>query len=329
MKRMKAAVCLTIIGAGLPWLAAETPAQTAWKQFRGMCDASAVEMLDDDRFVTANDEDNVLRVYSRNQPGFPVQNLDFSAFYRLPKRSQEIDLEGSARLGDRIYWISSHGANAKGKFQASRHRFFATQVVTNAGTVALQPIGQLYATLLSDLIREPALGAFKLAAAAQKPPKAPNALNIEGLAATPEGHLLIAFRNPVPEGKALLVPLLNPADVTAGRRPVFGKPTRLDLGGFGIRSITSDANGYLIVAGPYDSEGASRLYHWDGSSAAPSSLSPRRLAGNPEGIAVLNSDGKRTLFVLNDDGSKKVGKKDCKKTKDAALRTFRTYEIAL
>jgi hypothetical protein len=34
----------------------------------------------------------------------------------------------------------------------------------------------------------------------------PGGLNIEGLAATPDGQLLIGFRNPLSEGKALLLP---------------------------------------------------------------------------------------------------------------------------
>src|SRR5688500_17975615 len=60
-------------------------AEPEWKFFRGMCDASALEMLNDDLFVAANDEDNVLRVFSRSQPGFAVQTLDFSSYYRLAK----------------------------------------------------------------------------------------------------------------------------------------------------------------------------------------------------------------------------------------------------
>src|SRR5688572_12743392 len=102
-----------------------------WSHYRGMCDASAVEFLTDDLFVAGNDEDNVLRIYSRRAEGLPVQTLDFSSFYRLQKKKAEIDLEGSARIGNRLYWISSHGANTKGKPQPSRHRFFAVQVVTN------------------------------------------------------------------------------------------------------------------------------------------------------------------------------------------------------
>ena len=46
--------------------------------YRGLCDASAVEALDANRFVVANDEDNVLRVYDRARGGLPVLSFPFA-----------------------------------------------------------------------------------------------------------------------------------------------------------------------------------------------------------------------------------------------------------
>jgi hypothetical protein len=303
-------------------------AAVSWKHFRGMCDASAMEMLTDDLFVAANDEDNVLRVYSRAQEGFPVQNLDFTGFFGLSKRKQEIDFEGAARVGNRIYWISSHGANAKGKFEPSRHRLFATELMTSNGVPRLRPVGRLFPGLVRALMSEPAFASFHFGAASQKPPKDPGALNIEGLAATPEGHLLIGFRNPIPGGKALIIPLVNPAEVTAGKSPRFGKHRLLDLKGFGIRSITPHGKGYLIVAGPYQGDERSQLYEWDGGSN-PEQITPRGLAGNPEAISIVNGPTGEILFVVSDDGTRKIGGKDCKKLKDWALKAFRGYELPL
>jgi hypothetical protein len=328
MSVMNIALIIALVSIAVSNAFAQEP-ELKWSHYRGMCDASAVEFLTDDLFVTGNDEDNVLRIYSRSAGGLPAQTLDFSPFYRLQKKKAEIDLEGSAKLGDAVYWISSHGANAKGKLQPSRHRFFAMQVVTNGSRPGLKPVGMLYTGLLRDLISEPSLASLNLAAAARKPPKARDALNIEGLAATPEGHLLIGFRNPIPQGKALILPLLNPQEVTAGRRARFGGPVMLDLGGLGVRSMVSVEDGYLIVAGSFDSQGRSTLYHWDGGTGKPRLLTATGLPGNPEALAVVEHGGERSLFVLNDDGTRQIGGEDCKRLKDVMLRTFRAYTMPM
>jgi hypothetical protein len=53
-----------------------------------------------------------------------------------------------------------------------------------------------------------------LAQAAGQSPEAACGLNIEGLAATAGAALLIGFRNPLDQGRALLLPLLNPSGRT-------------------------------------------------------------------------------------------------------------------
>ena len=65
--------------------------------------------------------------------------------------------------------------------------------------------------------------------------EAEGGFNIEGLASTPEGALLIGLRNPLRHGRALLVPLLNPDEVIEGGRARFGAPVELDLQQRGIR----------------------------------------------------------------------------------------------
>lgn len=305
-------------------------AQVEWLNFGGMCDASAMEMLSDDLFVVGNDEDNVLRVYSRTQQGFPVQIVDFSSAFAIKKKkTPEMDLEAAARIGDRIYWISSHGANAKGKVQPSRHRLFATEVFTTNGISRLRVVGRLYSDFVRDLAAEPSVAPLNLFAASRKAPKSPGALNIEGLSPTPEGHLLVGFRNPIPARKALVVRVENPQNVIAGEKPKFGAPRFIDLGGFGIRSISPYRDGYLIVAGPFDTEGGpSRLHFWNGMGEKTEVL-PVQLLGNPEGIAVIRHQSADSLFVISDDGALEVGGSPCKKLKDNSLKSFRAYQIKI
>jgi hypothetical protein len=296
--------------------------------FRGMCDASAVAALDEEFFVVADDEDNSLRVYSRANPGLPQQIKNLSVFLGMGRHESEADLEGAARSGDRIYWISSHGANANGKVQINRHQFFATTGSVKDGRIELEPIGRPYSKLLQDLSRIPELVRFNLGAAAERPPKSSGALNIEGLSSTPEGHLLIGFRNPIPQSKALLVPLLNPADLIAGRPGRFGSSILLELDGLGIRSIEYREGRYLIIAGSHDGDGPSRLYEWGGGAGKPRLVEQPELSRiNPEAITFFAQGGTERLWVISDDGSLKVGGVECKRLKDPNQKFFRAISI--
>jgi hypothetical protein len=78
------------------------------------------------------------------------------------------------------------------------------------------------------------------------------------------GSALIGFRSPIPNGRALVVPLWNPLEVTRGGRARLGEPMLLDLGGRGLRSLSTWRGRYLIVAGEPASGGPSTLYEWDG-----------------------------------------------------------------
>lgn len=297
--------------------------------YTGMCDASAVEALGNDYFAVADDEETVIRVYSRREGGRAAYALNVAPFLGLPRRAAEVDLEGAARLGERIYWISSHGRNAEGREQPSRCRFFATTGSISNGVIDLRPVGRPYENLLRDLIQDPGLARFDLGAAAQRMPKAPDALNIEGLCATPEGHLLIGFRNPIPGKLALIVPLLNPAEVVDGKqRARFGEPRLLDLGGLGIRSLAHRHERYWIVAGSYDGEMLSGLYEWHGGADKPRPHGFPELAGlNPEAITFFSDPEGDRLLVVSDDGTTKIGGKDCKRLKDSRLKRFRAVSI--
>lgn len=299
--------------------------------YTGLCDASAAVSLDNEFFVVADDEQSVLRVYSRQQSQHPVHALNVAPFLGLPRRAAEIDLEGAARLGDRIYWISSHGCNAAGQEQPSRRRLFATTGSVSNGAIDLRPVGRPYGRLLDDLIRDSRLAGFDLAAASRRMPKAPGALNIEGLCATPEGHLLIGFRNPIPAGQALIVPLLNPAAVIdQGATARFGEPILLPLGGLGIRSIAYRQDRYWLVAGSSDGERNSQLYQWRGGADIPTPLTfPETANLNPEAITFFaDAEGDR-LWVASDDGTLPIGGVECKRLKDPRLKRFRTVSIAL
>src|SRR6185436_4814695 len=245
-----ASVCVALNAAPAPDSQAPTLTSTQ-TFFVGMCDASAAVAINNDLFAVANDEDNALRIYNSASGGLPLFARDLSRILKVDPKKPETDLEGACWLGDQIYWISSHGRNKEGEFRASRHRFFATKVEEKNGQFQLVPVGRIYVRLLSDFLADPRLGEFHLDRASRLPPKTAGALNIEGLCATPDHRLLIAFRNPIPQGRALIVPLLNPAEVINGKLARLGDPLLLDLGGRGIRDIAWWHNRYLILGGAY------------------------------------------------------------------------------
>ena len=294
-----------------------------------MADASAAEWLGDGLLVVGNDEDNTLRVFGLGG-GAPVASWDVSPGMGLAKKAPEMDIEGSAKIGNTVYWITSHAPNKEGKPRPNRKRFFATCITVTNGIPSFKQVGQPVATLVSDLSRDPRYAAFGLAAAALRPPKTPGSLNIEALCDTPEGGLLIGFRSPNPQNRALLAPLLNPADVISGQPPRFGDPRLLDLGGSGIRAMIRTGDGYLIMSGSPFSGGSPELFRWDGR-AAPHAEPLRGLPADatPEGLVAIEQSGQRTLLVISDDGTRLIDGVPDKTLADPACRTFRGFRISL
>ena len=88
------------------------------------------------------------------------------------------------------------------------------------------------------MVKDPALVPFDLGKAATLGPKEEGGLNIESLAAD-GGKLWIGFRNPIgKDGKALMVPLLNPKGVIEkDGKARLGEPITLNLGGLGFRDM--------------------------------------------------------------------------------------------
>jgi hypothetical protein len=298
--------------------------------FRGMCDASGAVALDAQRFAVADDEDNVLRVYDAACPGDPVSAVDLSAALGLlgKKHPREADIEAATRIGERALWLSSHGRSSQGKARPERFRFFATNAPRHGEPLRL--VGEPYAGLLADMLGAPSLARFELARAAELPPKSPGGLNIEGLAAAQSGgEVWIGFRNPVPEGRALLVNLQNPLDVLLARaKPRFGAPATLDLDGLGVRAIALRGGRYLIAAGPPAAGGGKRsqLYSWDGTGA-PSPLPADLSDFNPE--AIVGFEQREQLLLLSDDGELSIGGERCKDRVDPARREFRGRWLTL
>jgi hypothetical protein len=298
--------------------------------FTGMCDASGAVELTERTFAVADDEDNVIRTYDVELGGAPLSAVDISPSLALPvkgskkpnakpKPPPETDLEAATRIGDRAYWITSHARKRSGKSAPERLRFFATSAPSDGSLLAV--VGKPYERLLDDLLADPRLERFGLARAAALAPTEPGGFNIEGMTARSEGGVWLGLRNPMPDGKAMIVPLLNPEELVSGGRASFGDPLTVDLEGLAVRAMTWWRKRYVIAAGNSGDGGSPRLFTWDGKSDARPIRAVDLRAFNPEGF--FTPDARERIFVLSDDGTVPIDGVPCKKLDDQAQKRFR------
>jgi hypothetical protein len=155
------------------------------------------------------------------------------------------------------------------------------------------------------------------AAAAIRDVKAGGGLNIEALEVSPDQeHLLIGFRSPLLEGRAIIASVENPGAMFAIDEPPRVSTTliTLDLGGHGIRGMSwlPDPGGFLVISGPVAREQVQfHVWFWWGLPDEP----PRRVSvsGLPgfehaEGISPAIIDGRPHIIMVSDDGSRKDGR---------------------
>ncbi|WP_313887609.1 DUF3616 domain-containing protein [Nodosilinea sp. LEGE 07088] len=118
----------------------------------------------------------------------------------------------------------------------------------------------------------------------------------------------MGFRNPVPQGKAILLPLKSPQELLEKEnlRAVFGEPIELDLNGLGIRSIDcwEDKNLYIIIAGAYDGGDQFSLYQWSGLDERPQRIEIPDMPPDfrPESVLFYPNQPNR-FQILSDDGT--------------------------
>ncbi len=280
----------------------------------GTADASTAQMIDNNLMLVGDDENQALRMYDRNNSGLPVNSFNFTTSLGLTDISggnpREVDIEASAKVGNRIYWMGSHSNSSGGGNRPNRSRFFATDITGTGNATTLSYIGR-YDNLKSDLLAWDAnnghglganfLGLTASAATGKAPEIADGSgFNIEGFEIAPNNTTAyICFRAPLQttstRTKALIIPLTNFANLVSGNptstTATFGTPIQLDLGGRAIREIKKNAAGeYLIIAGPND--GATGI--------APKDFRFYTWTGNPTDSPILRS---ANLTALNSNGS--------------------------
>ncbi len=293
--------------------------------FSGASDASAAVEIDANIFIVADDENNILRSYHLNSPGIAEAKYDLTSFLSVDLKHPETDIEGAARIGDRIYWITSHGRNKDGKMRSSRYRFFATDIMCKEGQIEIKPIGSACMTLANQLVAAEFAGELGLDKATRfddlgmskkkfkKLAPKEKGLNIEGLCASADGSkMYLGLRNPQHKDKksgidmAIVIPLENASQIVEkGRAAIFGKPLLWNLQGRGVRSMEYSAyhKVYYIIAGPHNGRKDFAIYQWSGKTDSQPKLLREITAKDftPEVITPVG-DGSQ-LLLLSDDGS--------------------------
>ena len=304
------------------------------------CDGSLGVMLDATHFLDGNDEEQGLRVYTRGANAAPLKTIDISSKIGV-STSDEVDLEDAARVGNRIYGVSSHGRDKNGNLERPRYRFFGLDLSGSVPNISLAAAGYT-STLLDDMLvssnwvtpNTSVIATLNIAANlgdstdANLAPKV-NGTNIEGLAWVPTAQrpkqLILGFRNPSQSNAAILVSLLNADAVLGGSKPSFGEAILLDLGGLRVRAMTWSPlhHAVLMLAGPKDGGGPFRFYKWSGAPAdaavAVQDITNAPTDSGPEAIVVY--DNTRDVQVLFDQGDHLISGTICK-DKSASSQFF-------
>ncbi len=140
-------------------------------------------------------------------------------------------------------------------------------------------------------------------------------LSIEGLTFDPAGkRLLVGFRQPVFDGKAIIMVIENPQAIFEDNAAlkIRDKPVLLDLDGAGILSISYDPylQGYLISSelNGKNKENHSQIWYWNGKSQTmprhallPAMIDVRSI----EGMSHVKVAGKDLLMLVSGDGNRK------------------------
>lgn len=288
-----------------------TPAHPGAKELRhGL---SVVKQIGDTLWV-ANDETITLERL-RRQPGPAPAWADHRRFHlhpllalpappdAAPGDAPEIDIEGLAydAAGRNLWLVGSHSLKRKkadlGKKDAKNSTRLATVSADGnryllarlplepdadglPAPVRLAPDGRHAARLRGDttgneltreLATDPHLGPFLAI------PGKDNGFDIEGLALTPGGRLLLGLRGPVLRGWAVVLEVaLEPdaADPATLRLRPIGPEGRLyrkhfvQLRGLGIRDLYAVGDDLLLLAGPtMDLDAPVTVFRWQGGAA--------------------------------------------------------------
>ena len=271
-------------------------------RFADIYEPSGLVQLTDGRLLVVEDEqDRPVHLLQTAHNDGQLVLLSFSA-PAFPLRAD--DLEGvAAGPGNRVYAVTSHTPEADGSLDAGRKKLLRFTVGPDGGYGQVEDFSGLLPHLLE-----------RVAAIAP----GTRHIDIEGLSLDRDGRrLLFGLRQPVVDGRSVVLSLENPAAIFDSRQdPVVGETViLLELGGGGIRAMTfAPCCGGYLLANEVERNGdkpRSCLWLWDGDPGHPPlslDFPGRGEMKNIEGLAVVAVEGREFVLAVCDDGHRGKGK---------------------
>jgi len=282
----------------------------------GIYEPSAIQQLPDGRFLLVEDEKKHPFSLITINPDGSVSSTPLKAglfepgddFWKLD------DLEGLAldRSGF-IYALTSHSRDGDGDVKKSRDKLVRFRVEGDRVVSPMVSKGLKLALVAMHPVLAHAAGIRDV--------KNGGGLNIEALEITPgnppdKQTLLIGFRSPLLDGRAIIACVENPSALFETGEPprIAAKLETLDLGGNGIRGMSyiPSLGGYLLISGPVAREKVHfQLWFWSGQSGKPARrVTAPGLPGfeHAEGVSPAVIDGRQRIIIVSDDGSRAEGR---------------------
>jgi len=274
-------------------------------KFYNVFEPSGATTLPDGRVLIAEDERSAdalkLLEIGKNSSITEVGNL------YLPKKIKKIfkkeieDLEAITSDGNIVYAITSHSKGKNPVKQPLREKMIMFKYEDGA-LKDLHIYSGLKCALekrFKDIFSEDVFHN--------------STINIEGLVFDKKtGSLLIGFRSPLIEGKAIIIALKNPQDLFLKHaQPQFDNPIYLNLEGLGIRDLTYDDSkgGYWLIAGSTNERlGQFQLWFWDKKNDKLKHIKNHPAIGYGEGITVINKKSKKAALLIVEDNGKRPNK---------------------
>lgn len=277
----------------------------------GLYEPSAIQQLADGRFLVVGDEKkypfSLVTIGAAggvsSTPLLPPEQGDDAVWKLDDLEALALDPEGY------VYALTSHSRDGDGDEKKSRDKLVRFRVT---GERMAEPM--LVRGLKPSLVAaHPALAA----AAEIRDVKTEGGLNIEALEISADGRqLLIGFRSPLLEQRAIIARIENPTTIFETGEPPRIAPTliTLNLDGNGIRGLSyiPTLGGYLVVSGPVAREQVHfQLWFWSGAYNEPARhVSVPGLPGfeHAEGVSPAVIDGLQRIIIVSDDGSRAEGR---------------------
>lgn len=271
-------------------------------KFYNIFEPSGVATMPDGKVLIVEDEsgENAVKLIELEEDGDVVE---IGNLY-LPKQVKKIfkkeieDIEAMSADGNIVYAITSHSLSRSRKVRESREKLMMFKY--EDGAIA---DFHVYSDLKKDLYKE-------FSSYFETTLFSVNDINIEGLSfESVNKTLIIGFRSPVVDGKAILVSILNAQEIfLKGEKPKFAKPMTINLHGLGIRDITFDVkkDGFWIIAGSSNNRDAQfQLWYLDRKSLKVSLVNNHPEIGYGEGITIINEESNvPSLLIVQDNGLK-------------------------